>query len=276
MNKANFFTLICVTLFSVISSCKFEKRKDKPQELKKSIIKEIHYSLDTSYSHDTTLFTEGLEFFNGKLYESTGSPENLLFTESLIGCHDFDNIKFKELVKLEKKIYFGEGITFLDNKLYQVTYQNQKGFIYDTKKFNRVDEFAYPNKEGWGLTTEGKNIIMSDGTNKLTFFDPKNFNTPVKILEVFENGFARDSINELEYINGFVYANIWMTNFIIKIDPNNGIVVGKLDLTSLVNEVKSLQPSADVLNGIAYNPISNKVYVTGKLWPKLYVIDFTK
>jgi glutamine cyclotransferase len=161
----------------------------------------------------------------------------------------------------------------MKNYLYQLTYTNQVGFIYDAKTFERRGQFAYRNKEGWGMTTDGQNIIMSDGTNNLTYLNPTDFSV-VKTLGVTENGFALDFINELEYINGFIYANVWMTNFIVKIDPNSGAVVGKLDLGELYNECKKTNIALGEMNGIAFDAANNKVLVTGKMWPTVFEIAF--
>lgn len=177
-------------------------------------------------------------------------------------------------MELDKTKYFGEGIVFLNDKLYQLTYKNKLGFIYDAKTFKQVGTFIYSNAEGWGLTTDWRNLVMSDGTHKLTFLDPNSL-TPVKVLSVTENNNSLAHINELEFIRGFIYANVWQTNSIVKIDTVNGNVVGKLDLNSLAFEAKNKNPNADVLNGIAYDPIRDKIYVTGKLWPNIYEISFS-
>ena len=163
---------------------------------------------------------------------------------------------------------------FLNDKLYQLTYKNQVGFVYDAKTFREIGIFKYANTEGWGLTTDGMSLIMSDGTDKLTFLDPKSL-TPVKVLPITDNNTPLININELEFIKGFVYANIWQTSSIVKIDTSNGKVVGKIDLSSLSHEAKNKNPNASVLNGIAYDSITDKIYVTGKLWANVYEINFS-
>src|SRR6201995_4149229 len=140
-------------------------------------------------------------------------------------------------------------MVFFNNTLSQLTYKNQLEFIYDDKTFKQIGTFKYSNSEGWSLTTDGTNLIMSDGTNKLTYVDPKSL-IPVKVLQVTDNDTSLDYINELEFIKGFIYANAWQTNSIVKIDTSNGKVVGKLDLSSLTIEAKNKNPNADVLNGI--------------------------
>ena len=233
----------------------------------------LNYSVTNSFPHDTSLFTEGFLIHDGQLFESTGSPKELISAKSLIGIVDLKTGKIDEKIKIDKAKYFGEGIVFLKDKLYQLTYKNQICFIYDSKSFKQLGKFNYLNTEGWGLTTDGKDLIMSDGTDTLTFLDPNDLK-PIKTLTVTENGLPMKSLNELEYIKGFIYANIWTTDFIAKIDPVSGRVVGKLNLSSLVNEAKNKNPKADVLNGIAYDSTSNKIFVTGKLWPNIYQLDF--
>lgn len=240
-----------------------------------SAIPVIHYTSGTIYPHDTTLFTEGLVFHNGLLYESGGAPPEYPFTRSVIGVSDLTSGRFTPKIEIDHSKYFGEGIVFLNNKLYQLTYKNRKGFVYDARTFKKIDEFTYGNAEGWGLTTDGKSIIMSDGTSKLTYLDPERL-LPVKTLNVMENGNERDSLNELELINGFIYTNIWQTSTIVKIDTATGHVAGKLDLSAIVNAVAARKPGAQEMNGIAYDSATGRVLITGKLWPSVYEINFQK
>jgi glutamine cyclotransferase len=233
----------------------------------------INYSVARFFPHDTSLYTEGFLVHEGKLYESTGSPNDHPETKSLIGIIDLATGKMDQKVEIDRKKYFGEGILILNNKLYQLTYTNQVGFIYDATSFKQTGQFAYANKQGWSLTTDGKDIIMSDGTSKLTFLDSATLK-PLKTLAVTENGLPVESLNELEYIKGSIYANIWLTDYIVKIDPSTGKVVGRLDFTSLSFEAKNKNPEVDVLNGIAYDAATDKIYVTGKLWPNIYQIEF--
>jgi len=272
MNKfLTIFFLLCL-LFSCTEEPATQKKEIK---LLKSdnTVPEINYTVVNTFPHDTLSFTEGFLFHEGQLFESTGSPDNFRYTKSVFGTVDLKTGKIDKKVELDRKIYFGEGIVILKNKIYQLTYKNQIGFIYDAKTFKKTGQFTYTNKEGWGLTTDGTNIIMSDGTNNLTYLDPNTLKV-VKTLSVSENGFAADYLNELEYINGFIYANVWTTNHIVKIDPANGKITGKLDFVSLEYEVKNKYPNATELNGIAYDSASDKIYVTGKLWPNIYQINF--
>jgi glutaminyl-peptide cyclotransferase len=233
----------------------------------------INYTVTQYFAHDTSLFTEGFLFHNGQLFESTGSPKKLPQTKSLIGISDLATGKFNAKIEIDKSKYFGEGIVFFNNKLYQLTYENKIGFIYDAKTFKEIGQFKYSNTEGWSLTTDGTSLIMSDGTSNLTYLDPVKL-TPLKTLQVTEQRYPIEKLNELEFIKGFLYANIWTSDIIIKIDPSSGNVVGKLDLSSLTNEARRINPNADVLNGIAYDSTTDKIYVTGKLWPNIYQIQF--
>lgn len=236
-------------------------------------IPQINYTIENQYPHDITSFTEGFLFHEGKLFESTGATDNLPQTRSLFGIVDLKTGKIDVKAELDKHIYFGEGITFLNGKVFQLTYKNKTGFIYDAKTFKELGKFTYTNNEGWGLTTDGKSLIMSDGTSYITYLDPTSF-AVTKILDVAENNYVLENINELEYINGFIYANIWMTNSIVKIDPNTGDVVAKIDLSDLSRRSKEINPGALEMNGIAYDSISNKILVTGKMWPTIYEIKF--
>ena len=231
----------------------------------------INYVYINSYPHDTTSFTEGFVIHSGKLYESTGASRDLPQTKSLFGAVDMTTGKIDTKVELDKIKYFGEGITFLKGKIFQLTYKTKVGFIYNARTFKKIKEFTYPSKEGWGLTTDGTNLIMSDGTNKLTYLDPEDLHV-IKTISVYENGYERDNLNELEYIDGYIYANIWTTNTIVKINPKDGKVVGILDLTSFLNESKSIYFGSLEMNGIAYDSLTNRIFVTGKLWPKIFEI----
>ena len=273
--KACLYIIIGTT---ILSSCEpSEKLKQNidqaPVEDKTPEIPEIKFTVENQYPHDITSFTEGFLFHNGKLFESTGATENLPQTRSLFGIVDLKTGKIDVKAELDRNVYFGEGIVMLNGKVFQLTYKNQTCFIYDGKTYKNIGKFNYTNREGWGLTTDGKSLIMSDGTSYITYLDPTNF-AVTKVLDVAENNYVLVNINELEYIKGFIYANIWMTNTIVKIDPNTGDVVGKMDLSSLSEESKTKNPGSAETNGIAYDSISNKILVTGKLWPTIYEIKF--
>jgi len=232
----------------------------------------INFVYINSYPHDITSFTEGLLIHNGKLFESTGSPQELPQTQSLFGIVDLSTGRIDAKIKLDRAKYFGEGITFLNGKVFQLTYKNKVGFIYDATSFKKLGEFTFPSEEGWGMTTDGQYLIMSDGTFKLTYLDPTDFRV-IKTVSVTENGYVKENLNELEYIKGYLYANIWTQNTIVKIDPASGKVIGQIDLTALADESKNINPGSLEMNGIAYDSIKDKIFVTGKFWPKIYEID---
>jgi glutamine cyclotransferase len=265
------YTLIGTIVFAAAIGCSDSNSNDDTFLDKTPF---INFTVITSFPHDTTLFTEGLLIHNGKFFESSGAPTECPKCKSVVGVTNLSTGTFEKKIELDKSTYFGEGIAFFGNKLYQLTYKNQIGFIYDETSFKKIDSFRYSNKEGWSLTSNRKTLIMSDGSNNLTFLDPRNLKV-LKVLQVTENGIARDSLNELEYIKGFIYANIWMNNNIVKIDTGSGKVIGKIDLTGLTNDALRRNPNGDVLNGIAYDSTNDKIYVTGKMWSRIYQIDFT-
>lgn len=265
--------LILIAALS-LSSCKNgEKNPDETNTTAVPPIPVINYAVVKSFPHDVSSYTEGLLIHNGQLVESTGSPDDLPQTRTLVGITDTATGKMDIKIELDREKYFGEGIVILKDKLYQLTYKNRICFVYDAKSYKPIGQFSYNNQEGWGLTTNGTEIIMSDGTDKITFINPENFR-PVKQLRITDNGTPRNYVNELEYINGFIYANIWLTDNIVKIDPSNGKIVGRLDISSLSNEAKGKRADAGALNGIAWDSTSDKIYITGKLWPNIYQINF--
>lgn len=218
------------------------------------------------YPHDTGSFTQGLEIYQGNLYESTG-----MNGASRVMKVNLENGKIEKQIPLDQE-YFGEGITILHDTVFQLTWQNKKVFVYTLPDFKKIKEFDIKT-EGWGITNDGKNLIVSDGSNNLFFYRPADFSL-IRTIPVFEGGTPAFNLNELEYIDGYVYANQWQYPYILKIDPEKGIVTAKTDLTSVINRVKTKDPDADFLNGIAYDANTKKIYVTGKLWPELYEIRF--
>jgi glutamine cyclotransferase len=234
----------------------------------------INYSVVDSFPHDTTAFTEGFLIHDGQLYESTGHVEEVPSTRSLFGVVDLKTGNIQAKVELDKKKYFGEGIAFLNGKVYQLTYKTKIGFVYDAKTFKKIGEFTFPSEEGWGMTTDGNYLIMSDGTSNINYLNPNNFKL-IKVLGVTDNNGPVADVNELELINGFIYANQYRTNYVLKIDPASGKVVGKLDFTTLDSEAKNKYPQAAEMNGIAYDSAAKKIYVTGKLWPNIYEVKFS-
>ncbi len=267
--RINKIYLIIITAFLLIN-CTRQKNKSNISDAKdKTPV--IEYEYIGTYPHSTNSFTEGLLVYKGRLYESTGSPQDLPETKSQIGTVDLRTGDIKSKIELDRNKYFGEGIVILNDTVYQLTYRSRTGFVYRANDFKKIAEFAIPSKEGWGFTTDGKNLIMSDGTNKLTYLSPGDCSV-IKTINVMENGFARDYLNELEFINGFIYANVWMTNTIVKIDPNDGKVKGILDLTRFAKISKNIFAGSLEMNGIAYDSIRDRTYITGKLWPKIFEI----
>ena len=223
----------------------------------------IEFTLQRSLPHDTKSFTQGLLIHQGQLYESTGQDE------SWIGVVDIQTGAAEKKVVLESK-YFGEGIAILNSKVFQLTWKDKTGFIYSLPSFDKVGSFTYEG-EGWGLTSDGQHLIMSNGTNTLTFLDSVTLK-PIRSLSVTHEGSSVGDLNELEYADGFLYANIWRSNLIAKIDLATGKVVGFLDLSLLAQQARSLNPGADVLNGIAWHPATKTMLVTGKYWPFIFIL----
>ena len=255
-------SFICWGLIFFLTGCTPGKKKEPlgDEDL-------IPYAILKIFPHDPAAFTQGLTIADGRLFESTGQADSWI-AEVYITTGTQD-----KKVMLDKK-YFGEGIAILNNKIYQLTWKNHVGFIYDLKTFNKIREFQYDH-EGWGITHNGKNLIVSDGTDKLRFLDTLSLK-PVSVLTVVEEGNDVDKLNELEFVDGFIFANQWQTNYILKIDPTIGSVVGKIDLSALAEKMSPLNPQADVLNGIAYEKKSGMLLVTGKLWPSLFALRLQK
>ena len=221
------------------------------------------YQIVNIWPHDSNAFTQGLILMDGKLLESTGQE-------------GFSSLRRVELEsgKILKKVdvpvpYFAEGLTALNGKLYQLTWQHNIGFIYDAQTFEQQGEFNYQG-EGWGLTTDGQSLILSDGTNRIRFIDPNGFRV-TRTITVTDGSQPVRELNELEYVNGEIYANIWHDNRIAMIDPQSGRVNAWIDLTGLMPEGELEDPEA-VLNGIAYDQTNDMLIVTGKLWPRVFEI----
>jgi glutamine cyclotransferase len=235
----------------------------------------IPYSIVGSAPHDTLYFTEGLEYHNGVLYESSGPGGSEDYSQSpypsAFGIADPKTGKVSNKVQYDKGVVFGEGITVFRDKVYQLTYKNKIGYVYDARTYKKLRDFPLPSAEGWGLTHDTSSLIMSAGTSKLFFLHPDSL-TVRNIITVTDNMGEVEKINELEYINGFIYANQWLTNNVLKIDPATGKVVGKLDFTKLANEATQKFGGANEMNGIAYDSVSGTMMITGKNWPLIYKI----
>ena len=221
------------------------------------------YEVVASYPHDTGAFTQGLIVVGENFYEGTGWRGQSTLREV-----DIESGAVLRGVRLPDQ-YFGEGITLFEGKVYQLTWQSQIGFIFDAESFELLDTFAYSG-EGWGLTHDGNQLIMSDGSDFLTFLDPATLE-PVGRVAVVEQGVPVSQLNELEYIDGLVYANIWRTDRIVMIDPQSGEVVGSIDLQGIIDPAAHEAPF-DVLNGIAYDERTDRLFVTGKYWPTVFQI----
>jgi glutamine cyclotransferase len=226
------------------------------------------YSIVNTYPHDTKAFTEGLTYADGFLYESSGLNSTYGAVSSLRRVDLITGDVVQEYTLPSQ--YFGEGIAIVNNTIIQLTWQSHIGFIYDKNTFALLGNFSYPT-EGWGLTFDGKQLIMSDGSDNLYFLNPITFQRTGQV-RVHDGNTNVVNINSLQYINGDVYANIWQTNQIAIINPQTGQVKAWIDLTGLPAEVAiNLNPNA-VLNGIAYDQQNNRLFVTGKDWPSLYQI----
>ena len=233
----------------------------------------INYSIVKVYPHDTSSYTEGLEWKNNSLYESAGNYGfSKLFRYTLDG-------KTLKSIPLSKE-YFGEGITMFNNKIYQLTWREHKVFVYDAVTYKKINEFSWP-YDGWGMTNNGKNLIIGTGGSVLYFVDPETFKI-LNQISVTNNYGPVSMVNELEYVNNFIYANIYETDYIIKIDPQTGSVVGVVDLNGILqksginyNPQNYPGTNGNVLNGIAFDSAKNTFYVTGKMWPALFEIKLS-
>ncbi|NRF38767.1 glutaminyl-peptide cyclotransferase [Pedobacter foliorum] len=227
------------------------------------------YKIVKTYPHDTSSYTQGLEYHNGRLLESTG--ENGFSTLRWV---DLATGKALQKIDLDKQ-YFGEGSTLVGDKVVMLTYKANQGFVYDAKTFKQLGTFPYQtSREGWGLCFDGKQLIMSDGSNRLYFMNKDTFKDE-SAIDVYDNLGAVDSINELEYIDGKIYANIYQQNYLVVINPKTGIVEQKIDLNGLLPKGYFKSEDSilnDVLNGIAWDKQGKRLFVTGKKWPKLFEI----
>jgi glutamine cyclotransferase len=262
---------LCICLSLIFSACNgnqttnttVQDNSNPPPPL-------ISYSIVKVYPHDTSSYTEGLEWKNNSLYESGGNyGSSKLFQSSLDG-------KPLKSISLTKE-YFGEGITVLNNKIYQLTWNEHKVFVYDAITFKKINELTWP-YEGWGMTNDGKNIIISTGSSNLYFVDPSNFKI-LNQISVTDNYGPVSLVNELEFVDGFIYSNVYETDYILKIDPQTGKVLGKVDCSGLLqksgmnyNPQKYPGTNGNVLNGIAYDSTKKAFYITGKMWPALFEI----
>jgi glutaminyl-peptide cyclotransferase len=235
--------------------------------LRAAPIPEFTYEIVRVYPHDPQAFTEGLFFLNGVLYESTG----------LKGKSSVRKVQLATGKVLQQHVvpepYFGEGIVAIQNRIIQLTYTSETAFVYDLPSFRVLKQFHYPG-QGWALTTDGREIIMDDGTPELRFWNPQTY-AETRRLTVTADGTPVQDLNELEWVKGEILANVWHTDRIARIDPKTGRVVGWIDLAGLLptaDRLTSWDAGEQVLNGIAYDAATDRLFVTGKYWPKLFEI----
>ena len=262
--KAVLLVGLCLCFCQCNSSNSAEPPKPPPENVPAP---KYGYEVLNMWEHDPYAFTQGFLFFDGKLLESTGEEgrSSLRRVEPQTG-------------KILKKInvpepYFAEGIAVLNGKVYQLTWQHQLGFIYDAQSFEEVGEFKYEG-EGWGLTTDGKSLILSNGSNQIRFLDPASFKV-TRTITVTDNKTPINQLNELEWVQGEIYANVWHDQKIAVINAETGRVSAWIDLTGLMPPEELSDPEA-VLNGIAYDQAGGRLFVTGKLWPRVFEIKVKK
>jgi glutaminyl-peptide cyclotransferase len=225
------------------------------------------YKIVHVYPHDHSAFTQGLEYRGGFLYEGTG-----LNGRSSLRKVELESGKVLQQIQVDSR-YFGEGITLVDRRIVELTWQSHRGFVYDRDTFQLIRDFDYPG-EGWGLTNDGHQIYMSDGTAQIRCWNPSTLQE-MRRITVHDGQQPIVSLNELEYVQGEIYANVWQTDRIARILPADGRVSGWIDLAGLLTAADRIE-GADVLNGIAYDSLGDRLFVTGKLWPKLYEIQLVR
>jgi glutamine cyclotransferase len=226
--------------------------------------KRVGYRVLNSYPHDATAFTQGLLWHDGGFYESTG-----LEGQSSLRRVEFPSGRVLQKIEVPRPL-FAEGLALVGDRLVQLTWKSRRGLIYDRKTLKPISYFTYET-EGWGITFDGKNLVMSDGSDTLTYLDSKNYQ-PVRRLPVTLDGEPLHQLNELEWIEGEVWANVWQTDLVVRIDPATGRVKSTVDLSGLLPDSQR-SGREDVLNGIAYDAKKKRIFVTGKLWPRLFEIQ---
>lgn len=220
------------------------------------------------YPHDPNAFTEGLEYRGGFLYEGTG-----LNGRSTLRKVELQSGKVLQQIPIDPQ-YFGEGITVFGQRIIELTLRAEKGFVYDRGTFRQTRTFDYPG-EGWGLTNDGRQIFMSDGTAEIRCWNPETLRE-IRRFTVHDGKSSVDQLNELEFVRGEIFANVWQTDKIARISPLDGHVTGWIDLAGLLRESDRVASGADVLEGIAYDSLGDRLFVTGKLWPKLFEIQLVR
>lgn len=226
------------------------------------------YRILKTYPHDKGAFTQGFEYHDGFIYEGTGN-----YGESSLRKVELETGEILKYRNLDSDL-FGEGVTLINNKIYQITYRARVGFVYDENSFELIRKIYYQIKEGWGLTNNGEHILMSDGSHFIYYMDTTYFSV-VKKIEVYDQEGEVDQLNELELINGVLFANRYTTEEIVMIDPETGRLLGRIDMSGILDPADR-HPSIDYFNGIAYDKENDRIFVTGKYWPKVYQVKFIK
>lgn len=256
--------IICTVLSVLILSACSQPGADKTS----GSLPTYGFQVVNSFPHDRKAFTQGLVFHDGLLFESTG-----LNGSSSLRKVDLQTGEVLKYVSVPEQ-YFAEGITLFQGKIFQLTWETQIGFVYDAYSLDKLSEFSYRG-EGWGLTNDEHSLIMSDGTNQIRFLDPATFQVQ-RTIAVSKDDRPVSRLNELEYVRGEIYSNVWQTDKIVRIDPQSGKLLGEIDLTGLLKPEDRDSSLDVVLNGIAYDDKNDRLFVTGKLWPKLFEIRLVK
>lgn len=262
--KLLFLPLLIIFFCSGLEQAAAELQQNSSFGLLKAIKAPISkVAIINIFPHDPESFTQGLAYHQGYLYESTG-----LNGKSVLKKIEIKSGKAVKSVKLSEK-YFGEGMAILGNKIYQLTWQNQTGVIYDLASFRTIGTFSYQG-EGWGLTNDGKSLIMSNGSSVINYLNPITFKV-IREINVQDGDIPVNNLNELEFVRGEIWANVFQEDVIARISPQTGKVLGWIDLSQL-NTLLPQSERRDVLNGIAYDPESDRLFITGKFWPNLFEI----
>ena len=279
--RSYFLVLLALVSFSCGNTANVNSIPPKPpsNNTKTAAVTTYDFQIVKEYPHDPKAFTQGLEYHSGFLYEGTGGsrnnpvqPDNSPIFSSL---RKVDYTTGKVLQKHDlPNDFFGEGITILGDKIFQVTWHEMTAFVYNLSDFKLLKELRYSG-QGWGLTNDGTNLFMSDGTHVIRVINPEDFKTVRTIVVNDEFGKPIMQLNELEMVNGEIWANIWQTGWIIRIDPQSGKLLGRVDINKLADMVEDSDEDSDVLNGIAYDKAGDRLFITGKLWKKLYEIKVT-
>ncbi len=255
----------------ILAACNGNTDKTYDPSLETPKTPVISYTVAAEYPHDTIAYTQGLEFYNGKLYEGTGD-----FKTSSLRITDYKTGRVEKKHVMGTDSIFGEGITIFKDKIYQLTWKNHIVYVYDVNNIDKpIRTFNWP-YQGWGLTHNGTDLIISDGSSKLYFVNPDDFKLK-STISVTEKGSPVYDLNELEYVDGFVFANVYQSDRIIKIDPESGFVVAEMNLAGVIQKYAPNyipEPGDEVLNGIAYDSTTKKFIITGKRWPKMFELKF--